>query len=127
MHAAAGSIVQRWLTPDYIEQHPAPTAKVLAMIAGIPPKGYTAMAAAVRDMDQRASLTEITMPVLVIAGARDAASPPATGEAIAEAIPNAKLAILDAAHLSNFEASGEFTKLMLAFLRQGESTPARTH
>ena len=120
MQAAAGAIVQRWLTPDYIEQHPALTAKVLAMIAGIPPKGYTAMAAAVRDMDQRASLPAITMPVLVIAGARDPATPPAMGEAIAEAMPNARLAILDAAHLSNIELPDEFTRLLLAFLRQGD-------
>lgn len=127
MHAAAGSIVQRWLTPEYIERHPAPTAKVLAMIAGIPPKGYTAMAAAVRDMDQRASLPAVAMPVLVIAGARDAAASPAMAEAIAGAMPNARLAILDAAHLSNTELPDEFTKLVLAFLRQGEPGPAQLH
>lgn len=127
MHAAAGSIVQRWLTPEYIERHPAPTAKVLAMIAGIPPKGYTAMAAAVRDMDQRASLPAVTMPVLVIAGARDAAASPAMAEAIAGGMPNARLAILDAAHLSNTELPDEFTNLVLGFLRQGEPGPAQLH
>ena len=117
MHAAAGGIIQRWLTPGFIERHPALTAKMLAMVAGIPPAGYTAMAAAVRDMDQRASLPTITMPVLVIAGALDPATPPAMGEAIADAIPNARRAILDAAHLSNVELPDEFTKLLLTFLR----------
>jgi 3-oxoadipate enol-lactonase len=127
MHAAAGGIIQRWLTPGFIERNPALTAKVLAMIAGIPPAGYTAMAAAVRDMDQRASLGTIAMPVLVIAGALDPATPPAMGEAIADAIPGARLAILDAAHLSNVELPDEFTKLLLTFLRQGEPNPAKMH
>ena len=127
LHAAAGGIIQRWLTPDFIDRHPALTAKMLAMVAGIPPAGYVAMAAAVRDMDQRAGLAAITMPVLVIAGALDPATPPAMGEAIAEAIPNARLAILNAAHLSNVELPEEFTKLLLTFLRQGEPDPARMH
>lgn len=127
MHAAAGSIIQRWLTANFIERHPALTAKVLAMVAGIPPAGYTAMAAAVRDMDQRASLATIAMPVLVVAGALDIGTPPAMAEAIADAIPGARLAILDAAHLSNVELPDEFTKLLLAFLRQGEPNPARMH
>jgi 3-oxoadipate enol-lactonase len=125
MHAAAGAIIQRWLTADFIERHPALTAKVLAMLAGIPPTGYTAVAAAVRDMDQRASLPAITMPVLVIAGALDPATPPAMAEAMADAMPNARLAMLNAAHLSSVELSDEFTKLALAFLRQGEPNPAR--
>lgn len=127
MHAAAGGIIQRWLTADFIERNPALTAKVLAMVAGIPPTGYTSMAAAVRDMDQRASLPAITMPVLVIAGALDPATSPAMGEAIADAIPGARLAILNAAHMSNVELPEEFTKLLLAFLRQNEPNPARMH
>jgi len=127
MHAAAGGIIQRWLTADFIERNSALTAKVLAMIAGIPPNGYTAMAVAVRDVDQRASLPAIAMPVLIIAGALDPATPPAMGEAIADAIPGARLAILNAAHMSNIELPEEFNKLLLAFLRQGEPNPARMH
>jgi 3-oxoadipate enol-lactonase len=127
MHAAAGGVIQRWLTADFIERNPALTAKVLAMVAGIPPSGWTAMAAAVRDMDQRASLVSITMPVLVIAGAVDGGTPPAMAEAIADGIPGARLAILDAAHLSNIELPEEFTKLMLSFLRPGAASPERMH
>lgn len=127
MHAAAGVIIQRWLTEGFIEQHPALTAKMLAMIAGIPPTGYTAMSVAVRDVDLRASLPAIAIPVLVIAGALDPATPPAMGEAIANAIPNARLAILNSAHLSNVELPEEFNNLLMAFFRQGQAAPARMH
>jgi 3-oxoadipate enol-lactonase len=127
MQAVAGGTIQRWLTAEFIERQPAVTAKMLAMVAGVPPKGYTAMAAALRDMDLRADLPLVTMPTLVIAGARDIATPPAMAEAIAGAIPSARLAILDAAHLSNVELPDEFTKLVLTFLRQAEAATAAAH
>lgn len=118
MGAAASGIIQRWLTKEFMDANPAMTAKILAMIAGIPPAGYIAAAKAVRDMDLRPSLASIATPVLVIAGARDPATPPAMAEAIAQDIPNARLAILDAAHLSNIEQSAEFSKLAAKFLAQ---------
>jgi 3-oxoadipate enol-lactonase len=118
MNAAASGIIQRWLTQEFMDANPAMTAKILAMIAGIPPAGYIAAAKAVRDMDLRASLASIATPVLVIAGAHDPATPPAMAEAIAQEIPDARLAILDASHLSNIEQSAEFSKLVTNFLAQ---------
>lgn len=118
MSAVVGSVIQRWLTPDFSQRHPALTAKLLAMVAGIPPAGYIAAAIAVRDVDLRAGLAGIAMPVLVIAGALDPSTTPAMGEAIAEAIPNARFAMLSAAHLSNIEAPEEFSKLVVTFLAQ---------
>jgi 3-oxoadipate enol-lactonase len=118
MNAAASGVIQRWLTKEFMDQNPGMTAKMLAMVAGIPPAGYIAAAKAVRDMDLRASLASIKTPVLVIAGARDPATPPPMGEAIAEAISGARLAILDAAHLSNIEQPGEFNQLITSFLAQ---------
>jgi 3-oxoadipate enol-lactonase len=116
MNAAASGIIQRWLTKEFMDANPAVTAKMLAMVAGIPPAGYIAAAKAVRDMDLRASLASIATPVLVIAGAHDPATPTAMAEAIAQDIPNARLAILDALHLSNIEQPAEFSKLVTNFL-----------
>jgi 3-oxoadipate enol-lactonase len=116
MQAVANGVIQRWLTKDFMDQHPEATAGYVAMIASTPPEGYKAAAAAVRDVDLRSGLAGISLPVLVIAGALDPATPPAMGEAIAEAIPGAKLAILDAAHLSNIEKAEEFNKLVIRFL-----------
>ncbi len=118
MQAAAEGVIQRWLTKDFMENDPATTAKMLAMIAGIPPSGYLAATAAVRDMDLRDSLESISVPVLVIAGALDPATPPVMAEAIVEKIPDARLAILDAAHLSNIEKADEFNNLIVSFLAQ---------
>jgi 3-oxoadipate enol-lactonase len=47
------------------------------------------------------------------------------GQAIADAVPGARLAILNAAHLSNVELSDEFNKLLVAFLARKTPNPAQ--
>jgi 3-oxoadipate enol-lactonase len=116
MQVVAENVIQRWLSKDYMDQHPEETARYVAMIASTPPEGYKAAAIGVRDVDLREGLAAIQVPVLVIAGALDPSTPPAMAEAIADAIPSAKLAIFDALHLSNIEKADEFSKLIIRFL-----------
>jgi 3-oxoadipate enol-lactonase len=68
-------------------------------------------------MDQRALLPKVKAPTLVIAGSQDGATPPEANKYIADNIPGAKYAQLDAAHLSNVEQSAAYTKAVLDFLR----------
>src|SRR5262245_39961904 len=79
--------------------------------------GYIACCEAIRDMDFRASNPSITAPTLVIVGAQDPATPPSAGETIQKAIKGAKLASLDAAHISNVEQPKQYTETVLNFLR----------
>ena len=59
----------------------------------------------------------IALPAtLVIVGAQDAATPPSAGQAIAQQIKGAKLASLDAAHISNMEQPKQYTETVLNFL-----------
>lgn len=115
MEVIGNTVVQRWLTPPFAEAHPDIRAKLAAMIASTPIRGYIAAAAAVRDMDLRASLSRITVPALVIAGSQDPSTPAAMGEQIANGIPGARLAILEAAHLSNIEQAEGFNRLLRDF------------
>ena len=56
-------------------------------------------------------------PTLVIAGEKDAGTPPAMSEAIAKAVPGAELAVIPgAAHLSAVEKPREFNALVRGFL-----------
>jgi 3-oxoadipate enol-lactonase len=116
MTVAAEATIQRWLTQDFRDAHPEIAQKTFDMIANNPTAGYIASAPGVRDVDLRADLPRISTPSLVIAGALDPSTPPAMSEAIVEAIPDARLAILDSAHLSNVEKTEEFTRLVLSFL-----------
>lgn len=118
MQTAAEATIQRWLTQEFRDAQPEITQKTFDMITSNPAAGYLASAPGVRDVDLRLILPNIKTPALVIAGALDPSTPTAMGEAIVEAIPDARLAILDAAHLSNIEKTEEFNRLVLSFLSQ---------
>ena len=87
------------------------------MFAATQLEGYIACGEAVRDMDHRALLPKITAPTLVIAGRHDPATPLEANEYIKNQIPGAKLAVLDAAHMSNVEQRDGYTAAVLGFLR----------
>ena len=68
-------------------------------------------------MDHRALLPRIKAPTLIIAGRHDPATTLAMGESMRDRIPGAKLAVVDAAHISNVEQPQVYTKTVLNFLR----------
>jgi len=79
--------------------------------------GYAGCCAAIRDMDQRPLLGRIRMPALVIAGSLDASTPwEGHGDLLAAAIPGARSAVLETAHLSNVELPSAFTNALIDFL-----------
>jgi 3-oxoadipate enol-lactonase len=114
--AVADASVERWFTPAYREAHPDVAARMRAMIAATPPEGYAGCCDAIGAMDQLEDVRAIRAPTLVIAGRRDNATPPAHGERIAERIPGARLELVDAAHLANYERPDEVTGLLLSHL-----------
>jgi 3-oxoadipate enol-lactonase len=116
MAAIVPGVIDRWFTKPFQERAPAAVEKIKAMLLATDPEGYTACAAAVRDMNQRAGLPSITTPTLVVAGRHDQATPVEHARIIAEAVPGARLLELDAAHLSNIEDEAVFTREVAAFL-----------
>ena len=118
MAPIAAALKDRWFTKALQEKGSADMDRIVATFRTISPAGYVACCAAIRDMDQSEAIRAIrNKPVLVIIGKQDPATPPALGEAIAAAIPGASKKLLDAAHLSNVEKPGQFTKAVLEFLQ----------
>jgi 3-oxoadipate enol-lactonase len=115
MEALAKVGVQRWLTPEFAAEHPDISARLQRMIAETPAAGYIATAHAIRDMDLRPALAKISVPVLVIAGSQDPATPCTMGEQISSGVKGARFALLEAAHLSNVEQPEEFNRLVRNF------------
>ena len=93
-----------------------PLADARRTLLATDPAGYAACCAAIRDQDQRQAICAVPVPTLVVAGARDPATPPEHSRLIASKIPGARLVELDAAHLSNIEARDRFTASVLEFL-----------
>jgi 3-oxoadipate enol-lactonase len=120
MGPVAETQAQRWFTPAFIAKAPDVIASTRQMIAGTSPEGYTANCGAIRDMDQRETISRIQARTLVIGGLHDPVIPAADVRYLADTIPGAKLVELDASHLSNVEAADEFTKALLNFLTEPE-------
>jgi len=88
------------------------------MLLATEAQGYAGCCSAIRDMDQRRLGALIRVPTLVIGGESDPATPPDHAARLAAAIPGARLAMLEAAHLSNIEQSVPFTDLIASFLTE---------
>ncbi len=117
MAGVAEMVVERYLHADFRAAEPAATQAIRACILRNDPAGYAASCSAVAGVAWQDRLAQIKCPTLVIAGARDAGAPPAMGQAIAERIPGARMAVIDnASHLSVLEAPTEFDALLRAFL-----------
>ncbi len=119
MASIVENVVARWYTPSFIASSPAAIDKTRTMLLTTPAAGYVASCGAVRDMDQRDSVSRIKLPTLVVAGAHDAVTSPADGRFLAECITGAQYVELAAAHLSNIEAEAAFTSTVMAFLADG--------
>lgn len=113
--AVAEAVVARWFSPHYTGER----APWEAMVAATSADGYAGCCEAIAQLDLRQQLSTITAPTLAIAGADDPATPPAKLEEITNAIPDAKLLVVDhAAHLANAEQPGTITPALIAHLEQ---------
>jgi 3-oxoadipate enol-lactonase len=114
----APGAVARWLTPDYAATPAGAEAarRLTGTLVRTDAEGYAASCEAVAAIDFRESNRRIARPALVIAGTRDEATPPAMSQQMVDAIPGARLATIEAAHLSAVERPAEFAQLVTGFL-----------
>jgi 3-oxoadipate enol-lactonase len=112
----AAAILERWLTPEFRARDGAAAATALRMLEESSPEGYAANCAAIRDADLRERVGGIRARTMVITGAKDPATPPALGRALAESIPGAKYVELEGSHIINVEAREEFNRALTEFL-----------
>ena len=116
--ATAPGAVSRWLTPSFAATYEgAAAAKSLHdMLVATDAQGYVESCSAVAAIDFRESNHRIAVPTLVIGGLQDEATPMAMSEAMAAAIPGARLATIEAAHLSAVERPADFVELLRGFI-----------
>lgn len=119
MARVADTVVQRWFTPAFTATHKDVVAAHRAMLVSTPPEGYASCCEAIATLDLRPHLGSVRSPTLVVAGADDMATPPEHAEAIAAALPSARLAVVDrAAHLVSVERTREVTQLLVQHLSE---------
>jgi len=108
--------MERWFTKGFRERASQTMAKMREMFVATAIEGYIGCGEAIRDMDHRPLLPRITTPTLVIAGRHDPATTLEAGEYIKDHVPGARIAVLEAAHISNLEQPQAYAETMLGFL-----------
>jgi 3-oxoadipate enol-lactonase/4-carboxymuconolactone decarboxylase len=97
--------LERWFAPGFAAREPAAAALLLQALRDADPTGYVRVCAALGAFDLTDRLSEVTAPVLVVAGAHDRVAPVGTGRELAAGLPAASLVILDdVAHQAPLEA-----------------------
>jgi 3-oxoadipate enol-lactonase len=114
--ALVDATMERWFTAEFRRTSPQAIASMREMFLATDVEGYVGCGFAIRDMDHRSLLAKIRAPTLVIAGRHDPATTLEAGEFIAEHVPGAKLAVLDAAHIANLEQPKAYDDTVLDFL-----------
>ena len=105
-----------------LEQRPERVEPMKAVMEQTAPQG---IAGALRGMasrpDRRGDLPKIAVPTLVLVGEEDVITPPAEAQAMAEAIPNARLEVIpQAGHMAPYENPAAANAAILRFLKSLE-------
>lgn len=116
MASLRDAMVQRWFTPEFRREDPQRVGAIGALIEATSVEGFVDAADAIARLDNRAALSRIACPALVVAGSLDTAAPPSAVSPIAKAVAGARYVELPAAHLANVEAADIFNCAVGTFL-----------
>ncbi len=112
--------IARWFTPEFTAaaENAETLELVRSMIAGTSAVGYEGAARLLQALDLRAGLATLAPETLYITGESDMAAPVEIMQDMADQTPKAEFTVLPgAAHLSNMEQPGAFTRRVLEFLQ----------
>jgi 3-oxoadipate enol-lactonase len=111
------AVLGRWFAPGFAEAHPDWFHQARAVLSATEPAGYIGCCEALAAADLRADVSRVSVPILVIGGSLDQATPAEQAEWLHSAVPGSELTIFDgAAHLSNLDHHEAFTDRLVRFL-----------
>jgi 3-oxoadipate enol-lactonase len=109
MAAVLDSTLERWFTERGRARRPEAVERAHAMILRTSPAGYIGCAAALQRLDYLRRLPDLKAPALYVVGSEDSGAPKDAMQAMADATPGGRLAVIEgAAHVSNMEDPAAF-------------------
>jgi 3-oxoadipate enol-lactonase len=124
MAAIADAIVAAGTSDDTKVNHPSATAYVRESIMGQPAEGYARACEALSALN-RADLSAIHCPTLLLTGDQDRTAPPDTAKALAADIAAAELRVLDGCgHWATIERAKQVNYAMTLFYSRQRSAKA---
>jgi len=118
--AIADATLARWVSPAYLA---SPAGRGLrAMLLRTDREGYAAAAEVLAAADLSRTTPQLRVPALVIVGEHDPSTPVVAAEALRDAIPGARLAVIAGAlHIPQLEAPDEVTAAIRGFLAPADA------
>lgn len=113
----------RWFTEDYAAREPEVVQACVDVFMRNDLACYAATCRMLGTADLRPGLDRLTMPAEIVVGEQDYATPPAMAEALAAALPDARLHIVPGTrHLTPVEAADEVAGTLVALLARAEGS-----
>ena len=114
--AIAHDVIKKWFTKEYIKSEIEIIKRIKKIFLTTSREGYIQASETVCRLDLYEELDQIDIPVLVVYGINDLATPPKWNEFIIEKVKHSVKLKLGTGHLSNIEAADEFNKGVIKFL-----------
>lgn len=115
----ADETMGRWLTADYQAKHPRRWQQIRDTVAACTVDGYVGCAQALADFNYTDRLAGVKMPTLVACGSEDPRATPEESRRIAALFADGRYQeFTGARHVPNVEQSGDFNRVLLAWLQQ---------
>ncbi len=115
MEAVVEETIKRWFTPEFRSDERVDNVRL--RLQADDPIGWSAAWHAISGFDALPGLRRLDVPALVVAGERDAATSAEASQALAGAIPGARLRVLRGApHMMQIESEHEFVAAVAGFL-----------
>ena len=109
--------MRRLFAPDFQAANPQLIEERRARFVAVDPQTFHNACAALAELDLRNQLASVTVPVLVLVGEHDEATPPAMSQELAAGLPNARLQILaGCAHVPQLQAPEQFMQAIENFI-----------
>ena len=109
--------MRRLFAPDFQAANPQLIEECRARFIAVDMQTFHNTCAALAGLDVRDKLAGVTVPVLVLVGEHDEATPPPMSQELAAGLPNATLQILEGcAHVPQLQAPEQFMKAIEHFI-----------
>jgi 3-oxoadipate enol-lactonase len=117
LQAITDVAMRRLFAPEFQQQHPDLMRDRRAAFLKTDPEVFRAACAALAELDLRPELPQLKVPVLVLVGEHDEATPPPMSHELAAGLPNARLKIIaGCAHVPQLQAPDVFLEAIGEFL-----------
>lgn len=115
--AIADVAMRRLFAPDFQAAHPELVAQRRERFLAVHPETFHAACAALASLDLRAQCAGVKLPVLVLVGEQDEATPPAMAREVAGLLPDARFVPLPGcAHVPQLQAPQQFVAAIREFI-----------